>query len=69
MTDRFAIHNMAVRGRVGIVDTANGNKLVAFFLGNRDKPEAPRAMAEACIEALNATVKQWAERKRGDHVA
>jgi len=56
MTDRFYADDKAVRGRAGIFDRTNGNRLVAFFLADPvDQDHAPR-MARVCARALNVAV-------------
>ncbi len=66
MEDRFYADDKAVRGRAGIFDRSNGNRLVAFFLADPAKPEAAPRMARVCAQALNAAVSR---RPEAEHAA
>ena len=53
MGDRFYADDKAIRGRAGIFDRTNGNRLVAFFLADPASPEHAPRMARVCARALN----------------
>ncbi|MHC1792039.1 hypothetical protein [Solidesulfovibrio sp.] len=56
MTERFYADDKAVRGQAGIFDQTKGNRLVAFFLVDKENVDAAPAMARVCANALNAAV-------------
>ncbi len=66
MPERFYADAHAVRGRAGIFDRERGNRLVAFFLADPDRPEAAPNMAKECAQALNTAVVR---RREADHAA
>lgn len=64
MNDRFVVDTTTVRGRAGIYDRDNGNRLVGFFLAVPANPNAATRMASVCADALNAAVTR---RQGGNH--
>ncbi len=56
MEDRFYVDEKAIFGRAGIFDRKHGNRMVAFFMGDKARPEVAPRMARVCAQALNIAV-------------
>jgi len=54
--DRFYAEDRAIRGRAGILDRKNGDRLVCFFFADPACPEHAPRMARVCARALNLAV-------------